>query len=90
MTGAVDDENLFKALTTSSTLLLKMGEMCKPYRLIDIDDGSDKNNYEWTTSFEQLEATFNTETSLINWLENNNHELTLEKRIDNYHQDILR
>ncbi len=25
MTGANDDENLFKALTTSTTLLLKMG-----------------------------------------------------------------
>ncbi len=25
MTGATDDENLFKALTTASTLILKMG-----------------------------------------------------------------
>ena len=67
------------------------GEICKPYRLIDIDDGSDKNTSEWTISFEQLETALNTETCLVQWFENNRTcHLTLEKRIDNYLQDILR
>jgi hypothetical protein len=64
--------------------------MCKPYRLIEIEDGSDKNIYDWTTSFEQFEKAINAEICLVNWFEKNNYNLTLEKRIDNYHQDILR
>lgn len=64
--------------------------MCKPYRLIEIDDGSDQNIYEWTTTFEQLEATLRVESCLVKWLSNNNYEITLEKRIENYYQDILR
>jgi hypothetical protein len=64
--------------------------MCKPYQLIEIDDGSDKNSSEWTTSFEQFETAINAEICLVNWFDNNNYDLTLEKRIDNYHQDILR
>lgn len=109
MTGEHEDENLFKALTTSSTLLLQMGlillffflpsiyyfvfvlgEMSKPYRLIEIDDGSDQTIYDWTTTFEQLETSLRAELGLIHWLENNNYDLTLEKRIENYYQDILR
>jgi hypothetical protein len=89
MTGANNDENLFKALTTSSTLLLKMGEMCKPYRLIEVNDGSDKTDCEWTTTFEQFETAINAETCVVKWFEQNN-DLTLEKCIDNYYQDILR
>ncbi|UJR27471.1 hypothetical protein I4U23_008757 [Adineta vaga] len=88
MTGLNDDENLFKALTTASTVLLQMGEMCKPYRLIEIDDIPVA---EWTVSFEQFEATMIAETCLVTWLENNNiSNLSLEQRIDNYHQDLLR
>jgi hypothetical protein len=64
--------------------------MCKPYQLIEIDDSSDKNSSEWTTSFEQFETAINAEICLVSWFENNNYDLTLEKRIDNYHQDILR
>ena len=64
--------------------------MCKPYRLIDIDDGSDKSNPEWTISFEQLETAITAETCLVQWFESKTSHLTLEKRIDNYLQDILR
>jgi hypothetical protein len=64
--------------------------MCKPYQLIELDDGSDENSSEWTTSFEQFETAINAEICLVSWFENNNYDLTLEKRIDNYHQDILR
>lgn len=64
--------------------------MCKPYRLIDIDDDSDKSNPEWTISFEQLEIAITGETCLVQWFENKTSHLTLEKRIDNYLQDILR
>jgi hypothetical protein len=64
--------------------------MCKPYRLIEIDDGSDQTNNEWTISFEQFETAIIAETCLVEWLENNNYDLTLEKCIDNYYQDILR
>lgn len=31
MTGDVDDENLFRALTTSSTILLKTGMFCRNF-----------------------------------------------------------
>jgi hypothetical protein len=64
--------------------------MCKPYHLIEIEDNSAQTDCEWTTSFEQLEAAINAETCLVKWFENNNYDLTLEKRIDNYYQDILR
>jgi hypothetical protein len=64
--------------------------MCKPYRLVEIDDGSDNNTCEWATSFEQFESTINAEICLVNWFEKNTYDITLEKRIDNYHQDILR
>jgi hypothetical protein len=43
--------------------------MCKPYRLIEIEDGSDKNIYDWTTSFEQFEKAINAEICLVNWFE---------------------
>ncbi|CAF0826405.1 unnamed protein product [Rotaria sp. Silwood1] len=92
MTGAIDDENLFKALTTSSTLLLKMGEMCKsPPHQVEIDDNKKEIENEWTISFEQFEAAMNAETCLVTWFENNNgNNLSLETRINNYHQDTQR
>ncbi|CAF3404201.1 unnamed protein product [Rotaria sp. Silwood1] len=92
MTGAIDDENLFKALTTSSTLLLKMGEMCKsPPHQVEIDDNKKEIENEWTITFEQFEAAMNAETCLVTWFENNNgNNLSLETRINNYHQDTQR
>ncbi|CAF1369075.1 unnamed protein product [Adineta steineri] len=88
MTGADNDETLFKALTTSSTVLLQMGEICKPYRLVEIDNSSDDT---WTISFEQVEPALNVETCLVQWFDNNNtNTSSLKKRIHNYHQDILR
>ncbi|CAF2348021.1 unnamed protein product [Rotaria sp. Silwood2] len=87
MTGATDDEDLFKALTTSTTLLLKMGEMCKSPRQVETNETEN----EWTISFEQFEAAMNAESCLVTWFENNNNNnLSLEKRIDNYHKDIQR
>ena len=91
MTGDVDDENLFRALTTSSTILLKTGEMCKPYRRLDVDEtNSEEVNNEWTLSFEQLEAAMNAEASIVTWFELNTQQKSLEQRIQNYNQDFLR
>ncbi|CAM2713950.1 unnamed protein product [Rotaria socialis] len=89
MSGAVDDENLFRALATSSTILLKMGEICKPPPPEE-DENSGTLIDEWTVSFEQFEAAMNAETCLVTWLENNaNNSLSLETRVKNYHQDTL-
>lgn len=85
MTGDVHDEELFRALTTSSTILLKTGEMCKPYRRFD-----DESDEQWTLSFEQFEASMNAETSIISWFESNSQQQSLEQRIYNYNQDFLR
>ncbi|CAF1052748.1 unnamed protein product [Adineta steineri] len=91
MTGDVDDENLFRALTTSSTILLKTGEMCKPYRRLEGDTAnSEETINEWTLSFEQLEAAMNAEASIVNWFEVNTQQQSLEQRIHNYNQDFLR
>ncbi len=91
MTGDADDENLFRALTTSSTILLKTGEMCKPYRRLDVDDSTSEDvNNEWTLSFEQLEAAMNAEASIVTWFELNTQQKSLEQRIQNYNQDFLR
>jgi hypothetical protein len=49
---------------------------------MEIEDGSDKNIYDWTTSFEQFETEISAETCLVNWFEKNNYDLTLEKHID--------
>ncbi|CAF4134813.1 unnamed protein product [Rotaria magnacalcarata] len=89
MSGAVDDENLFRALATSSTILLKMGEICKPPPPEE-DENSGTLIDEWTISFEQFEAAMNAETCLVTWLENNaDNSLPLETRVKNYHQDTL-
>ena len=62
--------------------------MCKPYRLIEIDDTPVA---EWTVSFEQFEATMMAESCLVSWFENSDTQSpSLEQRINNYHQDILR
>ena len=74
-------------------MFLFKGEICKPYRLIEIDDNPNETNDEWTVSFEQLQAAINAETCLVTWFDNNNtsnNNLSLEQRIHNYHQDILR
>ncbi|UJR21588.1 hypothetical protein I4U23_024670 [Adineta vaga] len=85
MTGDVDDENLFRALTTSSTILLKTGEMSRPYRRLETDETTN----EWTLSFEQLEAAMNAESSIVTWFESNSQQQSLEQRIHNYNQDFL-
>ncbi|CAF1035573.1 unnamed protein product [Adineta steineri] len=91
MTGDVDDETLFRALTTSSTILLKTGEMCKPYRRLEGDTASSEETInEWTLSFEQFEAAMNAEASIVNWFEVNTQQQSLEQRIHNYNQDFLR
>ncbi|CAF4497386.1 unnamed protein product [Rotaria socialis] len=91
MTSAADDENLFHALTTSSTILFKTGEMCKPYRgLEDDNENSDETNNQWTLSFEQFSAAMNAETPIVTWFESNTQQQSLEQRIHNYNQDFLR
>ncbi|CAF3415812.1 unnamed protein product [Rotaria sp. Silwood1] len=91
MTSDVDDENLFRALTTSSTVLFKTGEMCKPYRGLEVDNkNTDQTDNEWTLSFEQFEAAMNAETPIVTWFELNTHQQSLEQRIHNYNQDFLR
>ncbi|CAF3774640.1 unnamed protein product [Rotaria sordida] len=93
MTGAANEENLFRALATSSTLLLKMGEICKssPRQVETNDTTTNEMENEWIINFEQFEATMNAETCLVTWFENNNgNNLSLEKRIHNYLQDIQR
>ncbi|CAF1392144.1 unnamed protein product [Adineta ricciae] len=90
MTGDIDDEDLFRALTTSSTILLKTGEMSKPYRGLETDDShSEETTNEWTLSFEQLEGSMNAETSIVTWFETNSQQQSLEQRIHNYNQDFL-
>jgi hypothetical protein len=64
--------------------------MCKTDRLTEVDDDSNQTNDQWTISFEQFEAAINTELCLVKWFENNDYDLSLEKHIDNYYQDILR
>ncbi|CAF1266589.1 unnamed protein product [Rotaria sordida] len=91
MTSDVDDENLFRALTTSSTILFKTGEMCKPYRRLEVDNKNiEQTDNEWTLSFEQFEAAMNAETSIVTWFELSSHRQSLEHRIHNYNQDFLR
>ena len=107
MTGDINDEDLFRALTTSSTILLKTGlhflfnfrlnnfsfkgEMCKPYRRLEVDNSnSEETDNEWTLSFEQLEAAMNAETTIVTWFELNIDQQSLEQRIHNYNQDFLR
>ena len=67
------------------------GEMCKSCRSIEIENEIDEINNQWTISFEQFDAGMNAETPLVIWFESTcENKLSLEKRINNYHQDILR
>lgn len=67
------------------------GEMCKPYRRLEVDENNSvENDNEWTLSFEQLEAAMHAETSLVTWFELNTQQQSLEQRIHNYNQDFLR
>ncbi|CAF3906161.1 unnamed protein product [Rotaria sp. Silwood2] len=91
MTSDADDENLFRALTTSSTVLFKTGEMCKPYRGLEVDNkNTEPTDNEWTLSLEQFEAAMNAETPIVTWFELNSQQQSLEQRIHNYNQDFLR
>ncbi|CAF0721766.1 unnamed protein product [Adineta ricciae] len=90
MTSDTDDEDLLRALTTSSTILLKTGEMSKPYRGLETEGShSEETTNEWTLSFEQLEGPMNAETSIVTWFETNSQQQSLEQRIHNYNQDFL-
>lgn len=72
------------------------GEICKPYRQSELNnntDNAEEPDNDRTISLEQLERAMNTEACLVQWLENvtpTQRAQTLEERINNYHQDILR
>ena len=56
-------------------------------------DNAEETDNDRTISLEQLERAINAEACLVQWLENvtpAQRAPTLEERINNYHQDILR
>ena len=67
--------------------------MSKPNRELQSNtstNSEEETDNDWTIRFEQLEAAMTAETCLVTWLENNNDNLSLEKRINNYNEDIIR